>query len=43
MREHLESKCSFNMETCSEPGCNIRYVSLSGSIVMFESACFSRI
>jgi hypothetical protein len=35
MREHLESKCSFNMETCPKPGCNIRYVSLPGSPVMF--------
>jgi hypothetical protein len=38
MREHLKSKCFFNMETCPEPSCNIRYVSLPGSIVIFESA-----
>jgi hypothetical protein len=43
MREHLESNCYFNMETCPNPGCNIRYVSLPGSIDMFESACFSHI
>jgi hypothetical protein len=42
MREHLGKKCSFNMETCPEPGCFDRSVSLP-SIDILESAWFSRL
>jgi hypothetical protein len=42
MREHLETKCSFNMETCPNPGCFERSVSLP-SIDISESAWFSRL
>jgi hypothetical protein len=40
MREHLELKCSFNTETCSKPGCNIRYVSLRGSFLCLSPHIF---
>jgi hypothetical protein len=42
MREHLETKCSFNMETCPNPGCFERSVSLPSPDIS-ESAWFSRL
>jgi hypothetical protein len=42
MREHLETKCSFNMETCPNPGCSERSVSLPSPDIS-ESAWFLRL